>query len=114
MIEEDIERLREVEGVGKKRIDMIKEAWAAQKEIREVMLFLQSHDVSSGYATKIFKQYGQMSIRVVKENPIVWPRTSSEWALLRADRIAEKLGFSKDAEGQGPGRNTLCPEQAFR
>jgi exodeoxyribonuclease V alpha subunit len=56
VIEEDIQRLAEVEGIGKKRIAMIAEAWDAQREIRDVMLFLQSHGVSSGYATKIFKQ----------------------------------------------------------
>jgi exodeoxyribonuclease V alpha subunit len=56
VIEEDIERLAEVEGIGEKRIGMIKKAWEEQKEIREVMLFLQTHGVSSGYAIKFFKQ----------------------------------------------------------
>jgi exodeoxyribonuclease V alpha subunit len=56
VIEEDVEKLIEVEGIGKRRIDMIRRAWEAQKEIREVMLFLQTHGMSSGYATKIFKQ----------------------------------------------------------
>jgi len=69
VIEEEIERLIEVDGIGKKRIDMVKNAWEEQKEIREVMVFLQSHGVSSGYATKIFKQYGNRSIEVVKANP---------------------------------------------
>ena len=58
VIENDIEKLATVEGIGKKRIAMIQNAWNEQKEIRDVMLFLQSHGVSSGYATKIFKQYG--------------------------------------------------------
>ncbi len=58
VIEKEIEKLAEVEGIGKKRIGMIKKAWDDQKEIREVMLFLQTHGVSSGYAVKIFKQYG--------------------------------------------------------
>jgi len=69
IIEEDIERLAEVSGIGKKRIAMIEKAWEDQKEIREVMIFLQSHGVGSGYATKIFKHYGNRSIAVVKENP---------------------------------------------
>ena len=69
VVEEEIERLIEVDGIGKKRIDMVKNAWEEQKEIREVMVFLQSHGVSSGYATKIFKQYGNRSIEVVKANP---------------------------------------------
>jgi exodeoxyribonuclease V alpha subunit len=53
IIESDIEELAEVEGIGKKRIGMIKKAWEEQKEIRAVMIFLQSHGVSSGYAAKI-------------------------------------------------------------
>ena len=63
------ERLREVDGVGPKRTDMIKSAWVEQKEIRNVMIFLQSHAVSSAYATKIFKQYGAASVAVLRENP---------------------------------------------
>ncbi|MBW1693390.1 MAG: ATP-dependent RecD-like DNA helicase, partial [Deltaproteobacteria bacterium] len=64
VIEQEVEKLAMVDGIGKKRIHMIKTAWEDQKEIREVMLFLQTHGVSSGYATKIFKQYGDQSIDV--------------------------------------------------
>ena len=69
VIENEAERLTEVKGIGGKHLEMIKKAWADQKEIREVMIFLQSHGVGSGYATKIFKQYGNESIKVVRENP---------------------------------------------
>jgi exodeoxyribonuclease V alpha subunit len=65
LIEKDVERLREVEGIGDKRSEMIGRAWKEQKEIREVMLFLQTHRVSSGYATKIFRHYGSRSIQVL-------------------------------------------------
>lgn len=98
VIEEDVERLLEVEGIGQKRIDMIRRAWEAQKEIREVMLFLQSHGVSSGYATKIFKQYGDRSIQVVKENPYRLATDIFGTGFITADRIAEKLGFDKESE----------------
>ena len=70
IIEEDSDKLLEVEGIGGKRVKMISKAWTDQKEIREVMLFLQSHGVSSTFAAKIFKQYGQRSIDVVKEKPV--------------------------------------------
>ena len=56
IIENEPDRLEEVDGIGPKRVQMIKEAWNAQKEIREVMVFLQGHGVSSTYATKIYKQ----------------------------------------------------------
>jgi exodeoxyribonuclease V alpha subunit len=98
VIEKDAEKLAEVHGIGKKRIGMIKKAWEEQKEIREVMLFLQTHGVSSGYATKIFKQYGNRSIEVVKENPYRLAMDIFGIGFLTADRIAEKLGFAKDSE----------------
>ncbi|MDY6855688.1 MAG: ATP-dependent RecD-like DNA helicase [Thermodesulfobacteriota bacterium] len=98
IIELEIERLLEVEGIGRKRIDMIAQAWADQKEIREVMLFLQSHEVSSGYATKIFKHYGNRSIEVVKNNPYNLAHDIFGIGFVTADSIAEKLGFSKDCE----------------
>ncbi len=97
IIEENIENLARVEGIGKKRIDMIRRAWDEQKEIREVMLFLQSHGVSSAYATKIFKQYGDRAIAVVKENPYRLAMDIFGIGFVTADRIAEKLGFAKDS-----------------
>ncbi|MBW1900833.1 MAG: ATP-dependent RecD-like DNA helicase [Deltaproteobacteria bacterium] len=98
LIEAEIERLAEVDGIGKKRISMIKKAWDEQKEIRNVMLFLQSHGVSSGYATKIFKQYGERSIQVVKKNPYRLATDIFGIGFVTADNIAEKLGFAKDSE----------------
>ena len=98
VIEEEIEKLVEVDGIGKKRIEMIRNAWDDQKEIREVMLFLQAHDVSSGYATKIFKQYRNRSIEVVKENPYRLATDIFGIGFITADNIAEKLGFPKNSE----------------
>ena len=77
---------------------MIKSAWAEQKEIREVMVFLQSHGVSSGYATKIFKQYRDQSIEVVKENPYRLATDIFGIGFITADKIAEKLGIAKNSE----------------
>ena len=97
IIEEDIDRLVEVEGIGRKRIQMITKAWDEQREIRNVMLFLQSHGVSSAYATKIFKQYGNRSIQVVRENPYRLATDIFGIGFVTADQIAEKLGFEKDS-----------------
>ena len=97
VIENEIKRLDEVEGIGKKRIAMITDAWDAQREIRDVMLFLQSHDVSSGYAAKIFKRYGNRSIAVVKENPYRLAADIFGIGFVTADQIAAKLGIAKDA-----------------
>lgn len=97
VIENQIEKLKRVEGIGKKRIAMIKTAWREQREIRDLMLFLQSHGVGTGYAVKIFKQYRNRAIAVVKQNPYRLAGDIFGIGFLKADTIAEKLGFPKDA-----------------
>lgn len=95
IIEREPERLSEVEGIASGRIDMIAKAWEEQKAIREVMLFLQGHGVSSAYATKIYKQYGDDSIEIVQKNPYQLAQDIFGIGFLTADRIAEKMGFDK-------------------
>lgn len=97
IIENAVERLAEVDGIGAKRIRMIRDAWAQQKEIRDVMLFLQSHGVSAAYATKIFKHYGDQSIQVVQANPYRLAMDIYGVGFITADTIAAKLGFEKNA-----------------
>ncbi len=97
IIEKNIIKLNEVEGIGKKRVEMIKTAWDEQKEVRSVMLFLQSHGVSPAYAAKIFKTYGQDSINIVKENPYRLASDIFGIGFITADNIAQKLGIEKDA-----------------
>jgi len=97
VIEENSAKLAEVDGIGKKRIAMIRTAWDEQKEVREVMLFLQSHGVSTGYAAKIFKHYGERAIAVVKENPYRLARDIFGIGFITADNIASQLGFEKDS-----------------
>jgi exodeoxyribonuclease V alpha subunit len=98
IIETDIQKLHEVEGIGEKRIQMIRKAWDDQKEIREVMLFLQDHSVSPAYGAKIFKQYGKKSIEIVQGNPYRLATDIFGIGFLTADKIAEKLGISKDSQ----------------
>ncbi len=96
VIEKDPGRLQQVDGIGKKRVEMITASWAEQKEIRNVMLFLQSHEVSAAYAVRIFRQYGQDAVGVVTENPYRLATDIQGIGFLTADRIAGKLGFEKD------------------
>lgn len=93
IIEEEGDRLIEVAGIGQKRVDMIKKAWQEQKEIKNVMLFLQSNGVSTAYAVKIFKTYGNDSINIVKTNP--YRLADDIWGIgfRTADKIARQLGF---------------------
>ncbi|MEM5786598.1 MAG: ATP-dependent RecD-like DNA helicase, partial [Syntrophobacteraceae bacterium] len=69
VIESDIDRLKEVEGIGKYRIGQIRKAWEDQKEIRDLMIFLRTHGASAALAVRIFKQYGRDSLKVIAENP---------------------------------------------
>ena len=93
VIEEEPHRLREVPGIGDTRVDRIRASWEEQKEIKNIMLFLQSHDVSTAHATKIYKTYGNDSLRVVQENP--YQLADDIWGIgfRTADTIARKLGF---------------------
>lgn len=97
IIESDPERLLEIRGIGKIRVARVRKSWQEQKEIKNIMLFLQSHGVSTSHATKIFKTYGTDSIAVVKENP--YKLADDIWGIgfRTADTIAEKLGVAKDA-----------------
>jgi exodeoxyribonuclease V alpha subunit len=97
VIEHRVSELGQVEGIGRKRIEMIEKAWREQKEIREVMIFLQDHDVSPVYATKIFRRYGRDSISVVSRNPYRLATDIAGIGFLTADRIAQKMGFEKHA-----------------
>jgi len=98
IIENEMGRLAEVKGIAEKSIARIAKAWDAQKEIRDVMIFLQSHGVSSAYATKIFKRYGDRSIAVVKQNPYRLATDIFGIGFLKADSIAKELGFLDDSQ----------------
>jgi exodeoxyribonuclease V alpha subunit len=97
VIEHRTQELEKVEGIGRKRIQMIKGAWDEQADIRDVMIFLQGHGVSSGYATKIFKRYGHDSISILNQNPYTLATDVHGIGFQLADQIAEKLGFEKTA-----------------
>ena len=96
IIEEAPDRLLEVSGIGRIRVERIKRSWQEQKEIKNIMLFLQSHDVSTSHATKIYKTYGNDSIKIVQENP--YRLADDIWGIgfRTADTIAEKMGFDHE------------------
>ena len=97
VIEDNVQLLIEVEGIGHKRVQMIADSWEKQKEVKNVMLFLQDNGVSTSYAAKIYKTYGNESIPVVKENP--YRLADDIWGIgfKTADQIASKLGFEKNS-----------------
>ena len=97
VIETETRRLCEVEGIGDKRIGMIKKAWDDQKEIRDVMVFLQGHGVSPAYAAKIYKKYAKASVAVVQQNPYKLATDIFGIGFITADKIAGNLGISKES-----------------
>ena len=96
ILDKDPDKLSEVQGIGKVRIAKIKKSWLEQKEIKNIMLFLQSYNVSTSLATKIFKQYGSQAIQIVTENP--YRLADDIWGVgfKTADTIAENLGFDHE------------------
>jgi len=97
IIDEEAERLNEVPGVGRKRVAMIRAAWDEQRAIKEVMLFLQSHGVSTGLATKIYKRYGDKAITIVQSDPYRLAQDIYGIGFLTADAIARALGIPANA-----------------
>lgn len=97
ILEQDINRLQDIRGIGKVRFELMCKSWLEQKEIKNLMLFLQSFEVSTTHATRIFKTYGEQSIAVIKENPYKLADDIRGIGFKTADSIAEKLGVAKDA-----------------
>ena len=97
VIEASPERLREVDGIGPIRAARILTAWAEQKAVREIMVFLHSHGVGTARAVRIFKTYGSDAIRVMSENPYRLARDIRGIGFKTADAIAMKLGIEKIA-----------------
>jgi exodeoxyribonuclease V alpha subunit len=100
IIEQQPERLSEVKGISAKDREQIAKSWAEQSEIKELHLFLQSHDVSMNLATRIYKQYGQESIKVVRENPYQLAQDVNGIGFRTADEIAVKLGLPRDSDSR--------------
>jgi len=96
VIETDPNRLIEVPGIGSRRVALIRDGWEKQKEIKNVMLFLQSNDVSTAHAARIYKTYGKDSIQTIQENP--YRLADDIWGIgfKTADSIAMKLGMEKE------------------
>ncbi len=100
ILEQQPERLSEVKGLGVKDREQIISAWTSQAEVKELHLFLQSHEVSLNLATRIYKQYGQESIRVVRENPYQLADDVYGIGFRTADEIAVKLGLPQDSKSR--------------
>lgn len=97
IIDHSPDDLNEIPGLGQKRIDRIKLAWEDQKTIRELIIFLQTYEISPTYAQKIFKVYGVNSIQKIKENPYNLAKDIFGIGFKSADDIASKMSIANDA-----------------
>ena len=97
VIEAEPERLREVDGIGPVRAERITTAWAEQKTVREIMVFLHSHGVGTARAVRIFRTYGADAVQVMSENPYRLARDIRGIGFKTADAIAMRLGIGKNA-----------------
>lgn len=97
ILDNEPERLLEIEGIGEKKAEQIHISWTEQKEIRDVMLFLQQYGIGTGYAIRVFKQYGAASVQVLTENPYRLATDIFGIGFISADKIAAVMGFSKES-----------------
>lgn len=97
VISEQPDRLNEVKGLGEKRIVKLVASWKEHYAVRDIMMFLQSYDISAAYASKIFKQYGFSSIDVVKTNPYRLATEVSGIGFISADKISKAMGIPEDS-----------------
>jgi len=97
IIESESARLEEIDGIGPKRRKRIKDAWAEQKVIRQIMVFLHSNGVSTSRAVRIFKTYGQDAIEKVRGNPYSLAKDIHGIGFKTADQIAQKIGIPADS-----------------
>jgi exodeoxyribonuclease V alpha subunit len=97
VIETEPKRLREVPGIGAGRVKLITEGWAEQRHVRDIMVFLQGHGVSTNRAFRIYKQYGQESIRLIQEDPYRLARDLHGIGFKLADQVAANLEVAPDS-----------------
>ena len=97
ILDKDIARLKEIEGIGNKKIQVISESFSKQHEIRNIMMFLQNYGISPNQCGKIYKRFGSDSIRVVRENPYALTEEVSGIGFKTADKIAKSLGIDENS-----------------
>ncbi len=93
VIDESPAYLREVKGIGPRRIQRIRESWQEQKAVRDIMVFLQSHGIGTARAARIYKTYGDQAVEIVRANP--YRLTADIWGIGfdTADKLARRLGI---------------------
>ena len=97
IIQYNPERLKEIEGIGNKKLNRIMEAYAEQRELRDIMVFLQQYGITVNYGIRIYKKYGKETINIVRENPYRLSEDIYGIGFKTADRIAHNMGINKES-----------------
>lgn len=97
VLDEDINRLKEVEGIGEKKLALIQESYQENREVRNIMVFLQGYGVTPKQCMKIYHRFGQRSIEEVQKNPYVLCETVRSFGFKTADRIAMNFGIQRNS-----------------
>jgi exodeoxyribonuclease V alpha subunit len=98
VIDKEPQKLRKVPGIGAKRAKQIREAWAAQKAVQSIMIFLQGHGITPGQAARIYTEYGDAAVAVLRANPYRLADDIAGIGFHGADKIAARLGISKSSQ----------------
>ena len=98
IFENAIHRLTEVPGIAQKKLDMIEQAWTEHRAIREVMMFLQGHGISTLFAVRIYKEYGDKAIAMVTEDPYRLANDIYGIGFFSADKVALSIGLAEDSQ----------------
>ncbi|WP_050608302.1 ATP-dependent RecD-like DNA helicase [Clostridium niameyense] len=93
ILDNNIERLKEIEGIGDKKVATIQESYSKQREARNIMMFFQNYGITPGQCMKIYKRYGENSVNIVKENPYTLTEEIAGIGFKTADKIARSLGI---------------------
>ncbi|WP_313339417.1 ATP-dependent RecD-like DNA helicase [Sedimentibacter sp.] len=97
IIQNNPEKLMEIEGIGEKKANMISKSFLEHADIREIMMFLQNHDISTGYSVKIYKRYEKDTIKIITENPYKLSEDIYGIGFKLADKIAGSIGIEKNS-----------------
>lgn len=97
VLDNEPQRLTEVEGIGAKKAASIRDAWAEQRDMREAMLFLHNYGIGTGLALRVFRHYGAAAVEVLQENPYRLAIDMFGIGFVTADKVAASMGFTKDA-----------------
>ena len=97
VFENEIERLTEITGIAQKKLTMISDAWVEHRAIRKVMMFLQSHGISTLFAVRIYKEYGDNAIEYVNEDPYRLAQDFYGIGFFSADKVALSIGLERNS-----------------